>query len=178
MNAPEVGKLFVDRRLQADGKAVDPRALIQRDLLFAHRPGVHLDGDLGTGGERKALLDLAHGGVDILGIDDGGRSAAEIDGIEGAPFQLLAAHLDLLDEARHVRFRNVHTVGKRTEIAVCALVFAERNMQIDARHITPPSGICSDRRIRRRLPRPPPPRGLPAPLRRRTRTRARAAPRG
>ena len=174
VDSAQIRKLLVDRRLQADGEAIDARALVHGDLLFAHRSGVHFDRDLRAGGKRKALFDLPHDGIDILGVDDAGRAAAEIDGVKRSALQLLAAHLQFFEDARHVRLGDVHAVGKGDKVAVRALVFAEGNVNIDACHITPPSGICSDRRNRLRPARPPPPEGLPAPPGRRRRMRARA----
>lgn len=89
----------------------------------------------------KALRDLVHRAVDVIRVDEGGRAAAEIDGIERFLFEFFAPHLDLLDEARHVRFGVFGAAREGSEIAVGALVFAEWDMQIDACHLRPPKKL-------------------------------------
>ena len=135
VHAAELLELRVDRRLQADGKAVDARPLIRSDLFRVHRAGVELDGDLRPLGEIITLAQAVHAADDQFGVDDGGGASAEIDGIEGAAGQVLGAQLHLLIDARHIRLGKADLAGVRREVAIAALGFTEGNVDIDAGHL-------------------------------------------
>ncbi len=155
MDPSQIFELPVDRSLQPDGKTVDSRTLVSRNFIFIHRTGIHLDRNFGIGRQIQALFDFFHRAVNKLRIDHGGRSSAEIDGIESQVFEFFPAHFDFFVQARHICLGKIETVGKGSKIAIGAFVFAKRYMEINSRHlIRPPKYIFPTERNPLRPPRP------------------------
>ena len=134
MAAVHQAQLPVVERLYADRETVDPRACQPGEIVGRQIVGIGLDG---TFFERRAVEPFGGMGDELLQLFGGqqrGGSAAEVDRAQSFRRQELRFAVQFVvhrpDDILHRP-----QIGRFVEVAVGADALAERNMEIESRHL-------------------------------------------